>query len=256
MDRRPMVAGNWKMNKAPGASAVLAQDVEGYVTTDWEKVDVVLCPAFTGLKGVGVVIELDKVPMYLGGQDVFWEDEGAFTGEVSPPMLLDAGCSYCIVGHSERRQHFGETDETVNLKVKALVGHGMRPIMCVGETLETREAGDTEDFVRSQVMRGLEGVSAEQAGGVVVAYEPIWAIGTGRTPTPEGANDIARTIRATVGALVGPPVAVGTRVLYGGSVTPENAHLFFQEPEIDGALVGGASLDAESFAGIVRAAYA
>ncbi|MDI6712025.1 MAG: triose-phosphate isomerase [Anaerosomatales bacterium] len=254
MDRRMMVAGNWKMHTTSGEGAVLVQDIAREMEAVRGEVEVVVCPPFTGLKAVSTVIEYDRVPVALGAQDVFWEFEGAYTGEVSPRMLADLGCSYVIVGHSERREHFGETDETVNRKVKAVFASGMTPIVCVGEPLAVRESGETERFVRDQVMAGVAGLSADDAVRLVVAYEPIWAIGTGRTPTPESANDVARSIRATIGAMYGPPAAMQMRVLYGGSVKPENARHFFGEPDIDGALVGGASLDAASFVDIVRAA--
>ncbi|MCL4554816.1 MAG: triose-phosphate isomerase [Actinobacteria bacterium] len=254
MGRQPMIAGNWKMYKKAGEAAILVQNMEELVEEHWHDVDIVICPPFTALKSVSVVIELDRLTLELGAQNVHWEAEGAFTGEISPPMLAELRCGYCIVGHSERREMFGETDETVNRKVKALLAHKITPIVCVGETADIREANQTEAVVRTQVKAALEGISAIEAAGIVIAYEPVWAIGTGRTPTPEGANDVARTIRATVGALFGPPAAQSCRVLYGGSVKPENAAMFFCEPDIDGALVGGAALDAESFAEIVVAA--
>ncbi len=254
MARWPMVAGNWKMHKTAGEGAILTQNIDPLVSTIWEDVEIVVCPPFTALKSVSTVIELDKLKMGLGAQDVYWEDEGPFTGAISPRMLVDLRCDYVIVGHSERREFFGETDETVNKKVHAVFGAGMVPIVCVGETLATREAGETEPFVRGQVRAAVDGVSVEDAGRLVIAYEPIWAIGTGRTPTPESANDVARSIRATIGAVFGQPAAVAVRVLYGGSVKPENATMFFGEPDIDGALVGGASLDADSFARISEAA--
>lgn len=254
MDRRPLVAGNWKMYKTPGEAAVLAQDLEDFITKDWRDVDVVLCPPFTDLKSVSVVIELDHVSMELGAQNVYWESEGAYTGEIAPRMLVDLNVTYCIVGHSERREYFGETSDDVNKKVHALYGAGITPIMCCGESLETREAGETDGFVREQVRVGLAGLTDEQARTIVVAYEPIWAIGTGKTPTPEMANDVCRAIRATIGAMYGQPAAIAARILYGGSVKAENAKFFFGEPDIDGALVGGAALVAESFAGIVNAA--
>jgi triosephosphate isomerase len=169
-------------------------------------------------------------------------------------MLTELRCRYVIVGHSERREYFGETNETVNKKVRAVFDAGMVPIMCCGETLVTREALETESFVRTQVTEGAAGLSAAEAASLVVAYEPIWAIGTGRTPTPEAANDVARSIRATIGAMYGPPAAMAARVLYGGSVKAENARMFFAEPDIDGGLVGGAALNADSFADIAKAA--
>lgn len=252
--RTPLVAGNWKMYTTSGEGAVLVQDLVGLVGDAFDDVEVAVCPPFTGLKAVSTLIELDALPVKLGAQDVFWEAEGAYTGAIAPRMLKELRCDYVVVGHSERRESFGETDETVSKKVHAVFEGGMAPIMCCGESIGVHEAGETESFVRNQVRLGLAGLSAAQAAALVVAYEPIWAIGTGHTPTPEKANDVARMIRATVGALYGPPAAMACRVLYGGSVKPENAMLFFSEPDIDGALVGGASLKAASFADIVHAA--
>jgi triosephosphate isomerase len=254
MERRMLVAGNWKMYTTSGEGAVLVQNLDTVLGGEWDGAEVAVCPPFTGIKAVSTVIELDGLPLALGAQDVHWEDEGAFTGAIAPRMLKELRCDYVIVGHSERREYFGETDETVNKKVKAVFAAGMVPIMCCGESLEVREAGDTESFVRSQVMAGAAGLTADQAAQLVIAYEPIWAIGTGRTPTPEAANDVCRTIRATVGAMYGPPAAMQVRVLYGGSVKAENGSMFFSEPDIDGGLVGGAALDASSFAQIIRAA--
>ncbi len=254
MARRPMVAGNWKMYKTAGEGAILVQNLEEHVRDLWEDVEVVVCPPFTALKSVSTVIELDRLQIGLGAQDMHWEPEGAYTGAIAARMLVDLRCDYVIVGHSERREYFGETDATVNKKVHAVFEAGMVPIVCVGESLAVREADETEAFVRSQVRAALEGLTAEQGARVVIAYEPVWAIGTGRTPTPEGANDVARSIRATVGAMFGQPAAMQVRVLYGGSVKPENASTFFVEPDIDGALVGGAALKADSFAEIAEAA--
>jgi triosephosphate isomerase len=254
MSRKPLVAGNWKMHTTSGEGAILVQDLSQLIESYVDEVDVAVIPPFTGLKAVSTVIELDRLDLCLGAQDCFWESEGAYTGEIAPRMLVELRVDYVVVGHSERRQHFGDTDETVNKKAKAVLEAGMAPIVCVGESLGTRDAGETESFVRGQVRAGLDGLDAEQAARVVVAYEPIWAIGTGRTPTSESANDVSRSIRATVGAMFGPDVAKGLRVLYGGSMKPENAALFMQEPDIDGGLVGGASLDARSFADIVSAA--
>lgn len=253
-ERMPMVAGNWKMYKTAGEGAMLVQDIEERVSRLWDRVELVVCPPHTALKSVSTVIELDRLQLGLGAQNVHWESEGAFTGEISPRMLVDLRCDYVIVGHSERREFFGETNETVNKRIHAVFAHAMVPILCVGETLATREADETETFVRGQVREALEGVTGEQAARLVIAYEPIWAIGTGRTPTPEMANDIARSIRATVGALHGPDAATSVRVLYGGSVKPENARMFLSEPDVDGALVGGAALEAVSFADIAQAA--
>lgn len=252
--RTPMVAGNWKMYTTSGEGAILVDHIQDVVSDVWDRVEVVVCPPFTGLKAVSTIIELDRLKMGLGAQDVHWEEEGAFTGAVAPRMLVELRCSHCIVGHSERREFFGETDETVNKKVHALFAHGITPIMCCGESLGTYEAGETQSFVREQIRKGLDGLTPEQATQIVVAYEPIWAIGTGHTPTPERANDVARMIRATIGAMYGPASAMAARVLYGGSVKPENAVMFFNEPDIDGALVGGAALKADSFSDIVHAA--
>jgi triosephosphate isomerase len=254
MGRTPMIAGNWKMYKTAGEGAILVQNLEERVSQYWDRVEIVVCPPFTALKSVSTVIELDRDSIFLAAQNVHWEKEGAFTGEVSPRMLKDLRCDYCVVGHSERREMFGETNETVNKKVQALFEVGITPIMCCGESLETRDAGETDSFVREQVRAGLEGITPEQAAKVVIAYEPIWAIGTGRTPTPEAANDVCRSIRATVGALFGQPAAIHLRVLYGGSAKPENIGLFMPEPDIDGALIGGASLDADSFSQMVAVA--
>jgi triosephosphate isomerase len=253
-ERRPMVAGNWKMYTRPRQGTVLAQDVAELVEGVARDVEVVVAPPFTGLYPVSIAIELDKLPIALGAQDMYWEDEGAFTGEVAAGMLTDMAVKYVIVGHSERRMYFGETNADVNKKVKAAFEHGITPIMCCGESLSQKDAGETEGFVASQVREGAEGLLPEHAAQLVIAYEPIWAIGTGRTAVPEDANDVSRLIRATVGAVFGPPAAISTRVLYGGSVKPENARLFFTEPDIDGALVGGASLEARSFADIALAA--
>ena len=254
MDRRMLVAGNWKMFTTSGEGAILLSGLADLVRDDWDEVEVAVCPPFTGLKAVSTAIEIDRLRIALGAQDVYWESEGAYTGAIAPRMLAELGCTYVIVGHSERREYFGETNETVNRKVKAVFAAGMVPIMCVGESLATREALETDSFVRTQLTEGASGLDAEDAARLVVAYEPIWAIGTGRTPTPEAANDVARSIRATIGAMYGPPAAMQVRVLYGGSVKAENASMFFSEPDIDGGLVGGASLDAKSFAGIVKAA--
>lgn len=252
-----MIAGNWKMYKTPGEAVALVQQIDDILSDErgiGEAVDAVVCPPFPDLKPVATVVEFDTSPVKVAAQNVHWESEGAYTGEVSARMLVDIGCAYCIVGHSERREMFGETDETVNRKVKALIAAGITPIMCCGESLETRDAGETDRFVREQVRRGLEGITAEQAAAIVIAYEPIWAIGTGRTPTPESANDVMRSIRATVGAMFGQPAAQQARILYGGSAKPENIGLFMPEPDIDGALVGGASLTADSFVAMVKTA--
>jgi triosephosphate isomerase len=249
-----LVAGNWKMFTTSGEGAVLIQDLAQRVEDVWDEVEVAVCPPFTGLKAASTVLELDKLTMSLGAQDVHWETEGAFTGAIAPRMLAELRCDYVIVGHSERREYFGDTNETVNKKVRAVFDAGMVPIVCCGESLATREALETDAFVRAQIMEGAAGLSADEAARLVIAYEPIWAIGTGRTPTPEAANDVCRSIRAMIGAMYGPPAAMAVRVLYGGSVKAENARMFFNEPDIDGGLVGGAALDADAFAEIIKAA--
>ncbi len=249
--RTPLIAGNWKMFKTAGEAVALVQDLSRLVA-DVSEVEIAVCPPFTALKSVATVIELDKLSLKLGAQNVYWEEEGAFTGEVAPRMLQELGVDYVIIGHSERREHFGETNETVNKKVAAVIAHNMRPIMCVGESLRQREAEETNAFVREQVVGGLANLSADQCANLVVAYEPIWAIGTGRSATPEMANDVCRHIRAVVGGLFGPDICREMRILYGGSVKPENIAMYMQEPDIDGALVGGASLKADGFADIVK----
>ncbi len=248
--RTPLIAGNWKMFKTTGEAISLVQEI-ARLTEDIKDVEVVACPPFTALKSVSTLIELDKLNIKLGAQNMHWEEEGAFTGEISPLMLGDLRVEYIIVGHSERRQYFGETDEIVNEKVKSALAHNLKPIVCVGEHLEQREKGETNKIIQAQIFGGLEGLINEMAEKIVVAYEPIWAIGTGVTATPEEANDAIRHIRALIGSMFSPIVAREMRILYGGSVKPDNIDDLMNEPDIDGALVGGASLDARSFAQIV-----
>ncbi len=248
--RTPIIAGNWKMHRTYDGAMDLVEALMDELD-NVEGVEVVLCPPFPWLLAVAEYLE--ETPIMLGAQDCYWADEGAFTGEVSALMLKDLA-QYCIVGHSERRALFGETDETVNKKVRALLGHGIRPICCVGERLEQREANGTDAFISGQVRAALAGVSAEEALNVVIAYEPIWAIGTGRAATAEEANRVCGMIRGEVQTLYGAPTAEAVRVQYGGSVSGRNAAELMAQPEIDGALVGGASLRADEFATIVRAA--
>jgi triosephosphate isomerase len=237
--RTPIIAGNWKMNKNVTEAVELVHALQE-ATAAVEKVEMVVCPPFVALPAVKAALAGSKIG--LGAQNVYWEEKGAFTGEISPLMLQDL-VTYVIIGHSERRQYFGETDGTVNKRVKAALAHGLTPIMCVGETLAQREAGETSAVVTAQMMNGLAGLSAEEAKAIVVAYEPVWAIGTGRASNGEDANAvIAQNIRAPLSKLFGEPVAQGIRVQYGGSVTPANIEEFMGAPEIDGALVGGASL--------------
>jgi triosephosphate isomerase len=253
MARRPIIAANWKMNKTH-LEAIQAVQKLSYLLEkeDSERVEVVVCPPFTALRPIETLIQSDRLPFGLGAQNVHFEEKGAFTGEVSPLMLKALECSYVIVGHSERREHFGETDETVNKKVRAVFAHEMTPILCVGETLEERDAGGTEEKVVGQVNRDLKGVPAEDAGRIVIAYEPIWAIGTGRNAEPADAGQVIGLIRQTLASLYSKDLADGVRIQYGGSVKAGNIRDFMAHPDIDGALVGGASLDPEEFALIVK----
>ena len=252
-DRRPIIAANWKMHKTH-LEAIQAVQKLSYLLDrkDADRVEVVICPPFTALRSVQTLIDSDRLPYALGAQDVHHGDEGAFTGEVSAPMLAALDVAYVIVGHSERRQLFGEDDATVNRKVKAVLGRGMTPIVCVGETLEEREAGGTESKVAEQVRLAFDGVDADLAASAVVAYEPIWAIGTGRTAEPPDAGQVIEVIRGTLSERLGGDVGSRTRVQYGGSVKAGNIREFMAHPEVDGALVGGASLDPEELALIVR----
>jgi len=252
-ERRPIVAANWKMHKTH-LEAIQAVQKLSYLLDkeDAEKVEVVICPAFTALRSVETLLDSDKLPYGLGAQNVHPEEKGAFTGEISPLMLAALRVSYVIVGHSERRQLFGEDDQIVNKKVRAVFKHGMTPIVCVGETLEEREADGTESKVTGQVRRAFSDVDPEQAKTAVVAYEPIWAIGTGRNAEPNDAGRVVEMIRATLADRYDDEVAQAVRVQYGGSVKPGNIREFMAHPEIDGALVGGAGLDPEELALIVK----
>ena len=252
-DRRPIIAANWKMHKTH-LEAIQAVQKLSYLLdeSDAERVEVVICPAFTALRSVETLLDSDRLPYTLGAQDVYYEDQGAFTGEVSPSMLEALKVRYVIVGHSERRQLFGEDDLVVNKKVRAVIEHGMTPILCVGESLEERDADGTETKVGQQIRRGLDGVGADDAASMVVAYEPIWAIGTGRNADATDAGRVVEVIRATLAERFDDAVARAVRVQYGGSVKPGNIREFMAHPEIDGALVGGASLDPEDLALIVK----
>ena len=249
--RRPLVAGNWKMHKTADEAGQFMDSFLPMVR-DQTQVDMLVCPTYVALPAVAERAQGSNVAV--GAQNMHWEEQGAYTGEISPPML-QALCSYVIVGHSERRAMFGETDETVNRRAHAACRHDLTPIVCVGETLEENEAGRTADVVSRQVRAGLEGLDRSHASSLVIAYEPVWAIGTGKAATPDGANDvIAVVIRPALKHLFGSDVAQSVRVLYGGSMKPHNAADFFAESDIDGGLVGGASLEADSFAAIVDAA--
>lgn len=252
MARRPIIAGNWKMHHNHLEAIQVTQKLSYSLDKeDYERVDVVLCPPFTDLRGMQTLIDADKLLFQLGAQNCHWELQGAFTGEISPKFLAKLQVKYVIVGHSERRELFGETDEDVNKKVQAVLGQTMTPIVCVGETLEEREAGETDAKVQRQVRGAFAGVKGDVVEGCVIAYEPIWAIGTGRTASSEDANETCGVIRATVREIYGESVADDVRIQYGGSVKPGNAAELMAQPDIDGALVGGASLVAEDFAGIV-----
>jgi len=249
--RKRIVAGNWKMNKLTGQAAELAGALKTKFA-DKTDVEVVLCPTFTALKTVADIINGSQVK--LGGQNMHWEKDGAFTGEISADMLRDVGCHYVILGHSERRQFFGETDATVSRKVKAALAANLTPIVCVGETLEQREANQTEDVVTTQVTKSLAGLDETSFRRIVVAYEPVWAIGTGRTASPAQAQEVHALIRRVLAKMCNPGAAQAVRIQYGGSMKPANAKELMSQPDIDGGLIGGAALDAASFIAIIEAA--
>jgi triosephosphate isomerase len=248
--RKPFIAGNWKMHKTVAEAVALAEGLrESLADVAEEAMELAVCPTATALHAVSET--LDGSNIGVGAQNMYWEKEGAYTGEISPVMVKELG-QYVIIGHSERRQYFGETDETVNRKIKAALAHGLKPIVCIGESLEQNEAGETVPFVKGQIEGAFADLSAEDARKLVLAYEPIWAIGTGRTATPEDANRIIReAIRDVLKALYDEETAEAIRVQYGGSVKPHNSADFIVMPEIDGALVGGASLKVETFTPLV-----
>lgn len=246
--RKPVIAGNWKMYKTAG-DAVAFADAFSELIAGYEDVEAVVCPPFTALEALS---RFAGAGFAIGAQNMHPQPEGAYTGEVSAAMLVDLGVKYVIVGHSERRQYFGETNRSVNEKVRAAFAAGLLPIMCVGESMEQRQRGETQALLQDQVRQGLMDIDANDLSNIIVAYEPIWAIGTGQTATPQDANDAIRHIRAVMGSLAGPDVAAGVRIQYGGSVKPDNIATLMNEPDIDGALVGGASLDPASFAAIVK----
>lgn len=252
MPRKPLIVGNWKMNINHLEAIQVVQKLSYRLDpADYERVDVVVVPGFTALRSVQTVIEADRLPIGLGAQTCSSEDSGAYTGEVSPAMLAKLSVGFVLAGHSERRAMFGETDEIVNAKTLAILRHEMTPILCVGETLEQRESDQTLDVVRSQLAGGLAGMDADTVTKVAVAYEPVWAIGTGRTASPEDAATVITAIREAIAAQSG-DAADHVRVLYGGSVNAGNIAAIMAKKDIDGALVGGASLDPDSFASIVR----
>lgn len=250
--REPIIAGNWKMHKDHLEAIQLVQKLAYHLQeADYEGQDVVVIPSFIALRSVQTLVHSDKLPIAVGAQTCHHEDEGAFTGEVSAAQLARLECEFVLCGHSERRAMFGETDEVVNAKLNAVLKHEMTPILCVGETLEEREAGNAESVVVTQVTGSLAGLKAGQLEGLVVAYEPVWAIGTGKTASAEDAQAMCATVRATLADLFDQDFADVTRVQYGGSVKPGNVRELMAQPDIDGALVGGASLNAEDFALIV-----
>lgn len=252
-NRTPLIVGNWKMNANHLESIQMVQKLSYRLEgEDYERVEVVVAPPFTSLRSIQLVLEQDHIPVLLGAQNVHWADSGAYTGEISPGMLAKLGVRHVIVGHSERREHFGETDEMVNKKAKAVIGSDMAVIVCVGETLEEREAGQAEDVVSSQLQGALRGISLEDGSALSIAYEPVWAIGSGRTALPDDAGLIAGLIRRQLVDRLNSEVAQQVRILYGGSVNPGNIKDFMAKTDIDGALVGGASLDSDKFAAIVR----
>ncbi len=252
-DRMPLISGNWKMHHNHFEAIQTVQKLSYLLTKeDYLTVEVSVHPPFTDLRSVQTVIESDDIPMALGAQHCHWEEKGAYTGEVSPHFLAKLNVQYVIVGHSERREIFGETDEMVAKKITAIQNLGMKPIVCVGETLDEREAGQTNDKVLGQLMSVLEGRTAEHVKEMVIAYEPIWAIGTGRTATSQDAQDVCAALRQKVAEAVGKEAAQAVRIQYGGSVKGANAQELMSMPDIDGALVGGASLLPDDFAQIVQ----
>jgi triosephosphate isomerase (TIM) len=249
MPRKKLITANWKMYKDPTQTKEFFREFLPLISGH-DRDEIAVCPPFVDLHAAVEIAAGSQVG--IGAQNVYWKDEGAFTGEISPTMLVAVGCTHVVIGHSERRQYFGETDDTVNLKLKATLEHGLTPITCVGEVLEEREAGLTEDVLRRQCLRAFHGISAKKAAKLVVAYEPVWAIGTGKTATPQMASHAHVLIRGEAAKAFGQEFADKLRILYGGSVKPENAKALMSEEEIDGALVGGASLDPKSFAAIVK----
>jgi len=249
MPRKKLMAANWKMYKTPDQTRDFFRDFLPMVQNH-DRDEIAVCPPFVNIQAAVEAAKGSRVA--IGGQNVFWEKEGAYTGEISTAMLLASGCTHVIIGHSERRQYFGETDDTVNMKLKAALEAGLTPIVCVGEVLEERESNLTEDVLRRQCLRAFHAISGKKAAKLVVAYEPVWAIGTGKTATPQLASDAHELIRGEAAKAFGDDFASQLRILYGGSVKPDNAKALMSEEQIDGALVGGASLDPKSFTAIVK----
>jgi triosephosphate isomerase len=250
-NKKPFIAGNWKMHKTISEAVEIVNALKK-AGPDLTEAELVVIPPFTTLNEVRKTIEGSSV--HLGAQNLFWEEKGAFTGELSAPMLKDAGCQYAVIGHSERRQHFGETNETVNKKIKAALSHELIPIMCIGESLDEKEKEKTTEKVGSQINAGLEGIGQDEMSHIIIAYEPIWAIGTGLTATPSQAEEIHLFIREKLAEKYGNETASCAIILYGGSVKPDNTYELLKENNINGALVGGASLEADSFIQIAKEA--
>ncbi|MGQ0557187.1 MAG: triose-phosphate isomerase [Nitrospiraceae bacterium] len=251
--RTVLIVGNWKMNKTASEATIFIRDLNTRVPAQLTNLELVVAPPFTALESVRLALGASS-PIQLGAQDLFWEDHGAYTGEVSAPMLKDLGCRYVIVGHSERRTLFGERGDLIQKKIRAALNHGLRPILCIGETLAQRDNGTTDHVLTQQVHDGLSGLATEALATITIAYEPVWAIGTGKSATVEQAIAAHRTIRRVLSAVASPEVADCTRILYGGSVTPHNIESLLASDQIDGALIGGACLQVGSFATIATIA--
>lgn len=250
--RRRIIAGNWKMNKNLSESVELISGLKNLLSDDELNCEVIISPPFTNLETASALIKGSQIK--LGAQNMYFEDSGAYTGEISADMLLSVGVEYVILGHSERRAIFGENNETINKKVSKALEKGLKPILCVGETLEQRESGVTKSIIESQIKEGLQGISSEQMQNVVIAYEPVWAIGTGKTASPNQAQEVHEFIRTLLAGLYDSVIAENTTIQYGGSVKPENAATLLSMKDIDGALVGGACLKADSFVQIIKSA--
>lgn len=249
MARKVIIAGNWKMNKSASEGKTLVEDLKGRVS-GFSDVDIVVCPPFTTLAAVVKAAEGSNIKV--GAQNVHWAENGAFTGEISAGMLKEAGVEYVIIGHSERRQYFGETDETVNKRLKAALAAGLKPIVCIGELLDEREGGKTEAVLDKQIKAGFAGLTSADMNKIVIAYEPVWAIGTGKTATPEMAEETHAYIRKAIAGLFDGTTADAVRIQYGGSMKADNAAELVKQPDIDGGLIGGASLKADSFADLIK----
>ncbi len=247
--RTPVIAGNWKMHNTVQEATDLVRELKQNLS-GIEGVEIIVGPPFTAL--CAVVSELGGSNISVAAQNVFWEEKGAFTGEIAPGMIKETGCSHAIIGHSERRQYFGETDETVNKRVKAALSAGLIPIVCVGETLEQRESGNTMNVVKKQIKGSLDGFTPSDFDSIIIAYEPVWAIGTGKTASPDQAQEVHKFIRNTISEIAGRDISQNMRILYGGSVKPDNVDEIMQQEDVDGALVGGASLKADLFTRIVN----